>query len=84
LLQDLKMRYLNPHKLLFSTRISAIVIDEAHNLEQAGVTLFSSKFNINELRHTLEKIFKNSKLIISPQKKGYYSQPHNYGHTEQG
>ncbi|RKP54942.1 ATP-dependent DNA helicase [Cohnella endophytica] len=72
LLQDLRMRYENPYKLLFSTHISAIVIDEAHNLEHAGVALFSSRFRINELQLTLERIFSDSKLIISSAKKESY------------
>ncbi len=72
LLQDLRMRYENPSKLLFSTQISAIVIDEAHNLEQAGVTLFSSKFRVNELHQALEKVFSNRNLIISSSKREIY------------
>jgi ATP-dependent DNA helicase DinG len=73
LLQDLKARYEGQSKTIFPNHISAIVIDEAHNLEQAGITLYSEKFNIRKLSRIFKKVISHSEISISSHKKTTYS-----------
>jgi ATP-dependent DNA helicase DinG len=73
LLQDLRTRYEDPTRnTIFPSDISAIVIDEAHNLEQAGVSMYSEKFYIKKLIKVFNSIVTNPKLVIALEKKNNY------------